>query len=70
MPYVWQYAASIAVAALLAGLAVVQAGNAADFGLSPVAAKWLGVLSAVLGVLAGALPSWRRPPSDERKGLD
>lgn len=72
MPYGYTlaYAAAVAVAAILAGLAVIQAGNPADFGLSPLVVKWLGVVTAVLGIVAGALPSWRRPPSEERRGLD
>ena len=68
--YTLQYAGAVVVAAVLAGMAVIQAGNPSEFGLDPIAAKWLGVLSAMLGILAGALPSWRRPPDDARRGLD
>ncbi len=68
--YKYQYAAAIAVAMLLGGLAVVQAGDPTEFGLSPVLAKWLGVAAAMLGILAGALPSWRKFPNPDRKGLD
>lgn len=69
-PYTAAYGAAVVVAMILGGLAVIQAGSPSDFGLNPIAAKWLGVVSAMLGILAGALPSWRRPPNDERKGLD
>lgn len=60
--YQAQYFAACAITAFLAGAAVVQAGDPARFGLSPVAIAWLGVVVAVLGTLNGLLPSVRRPP--------
>ncbi len=70
MSYTIQYWAAVVVAVALGGLTFLQAGDAESFGISPVVVKWLGVVSAMLGVLAGALPSWRRPPNDARAGLD
>ena len=57
--YAAQRYLSIAVAVVLAGIGVVQAANPADFGLTPVAVRWLGVATAMLGVLATVLPSVR-----------
>lgn len=64
MTYSQQKTAVIILAAILAGLAIIQAANAADFGLGPIAMRWLGVLGAVLGVLAGFLPSVRGMSTD------
>lgn len=64
MTYAAQKRAAIAVAIILAGLAVVQAAAPADFGLTPVMARWLGVLTAMLGVAAGFLPSVRGMGAD------
>jgi hypothetical protein len=60
--YSIQYYAGVFVAMLLAGLAILQAADPTDFGLTVVQGRWVGVVAAMLGVLAGALPSWRRPP--------
>lgn len=64
MSYQTQRYLSIAVSVLLAGLAVIQLANPADFGLTPVMAHWLGVIVAMLGVLAGFLPSVRGMGND------
>ena len=42
---------SIAIAVVLAGIGVIMAGKAEDFGLSPVAVRWLGVVVAMLGAV-------------------
>jgi hypothetical protein len=55
---------AIAVAVLLTGCAVILAANPADFGLTPVAARWLGVVVAMLGVAQGFLPSVRGMSQD------
>lgn len=59
MSYQAQRYAAVAVAVLSAGLAVILAADPVDFGLSPIAARWLGVVAAMLAVLAGFLPSVR-----------
>lgn len=64
MSYQTQRYVAIAVAVLLAGLAVIQVADPADFGLSPVMARWLGVVVAMLGVLATFLPSVRGMGND------
>ncbi len=64
MSYQTQKYLAIAVSAVLAGLALVQVGNPADFGLSPVLAHWLNVVIAMLGILAGVLPSVRNLGGD------
>lgn len=63
MSYTTQYILAVIVGLLVVGLGVIQAATPADYGMSAIQFKWLGVFSAMLGVLAGALPSWRKPPS-------
>lgn len=55
---------AIAVAVLSAGLGVLQVADPADFGLTPVMIRWLGVLTAMLAVLAGLLPRIQGPTAD------
>jgi asparagine N-glycosylation enzyme membrane subunit Stt3 len=64
MSYQAQRYLAIVVAVLLAGIAVIQVADPADFGLSPVAAHWLGVVVAMLGVLSSFLPSVRGMGTD------
>lgn len=66
MSYRHQRVAAFAVAVVLGGLAVVQAGDPADFGLTPVAGRWLAVLASMLGIAAGFLPSVRGMGSDPK----
>jgi hypothetical protein len=69
-PYSLAYGAAVLVAMLLAGLGLIQVADAERLGISPIVKEWLGIVSAMLGVLAGALPSWRKPPNEARKGQD
>jgi hypothetical protein len=64
MSYQAQRYAAIAVSVVLAGLGVILVADPADFGLTPVAARWLGVAVAMLGVLQGFLPSVRGMGTD------
>lgn len=64
LSYQGQKTAAIVVAMLLAGLAIVQVADPADFGLTAVAVRWVGVVTAMLGVLAGFLPSVRGMGND------
>lgn len=64
MSYAQQRYLAYAVAIILAGLAIVQAADPADFGLTPVMARWLGVIASMLGVAAGFLPSVRGRSTD------
>jgi hypothetical protein len=64
MTYRQQRYLAVAVAVVLAGIGVLQVADPSDFGLTPVALRWLGVLSAMLGVLAGYLPSVRGRGTD------
>lgn len=59
LSYANQRMLAVAVAVLLAGVAVVQVADPADFGLTPVMVRWLGVIGAMLGVLSSFLPSVR-----------
>lgn len=70
MPYRWQYACSVAVAVALALIGAIQLANPDDLGISPRVVAWTQVLVPGLGILAGILPSVRRPPSDNREGMD
>jgi hypothetical protein len=64
MSYATQRYLSIAVAMTLAGWALVQVADPADFGLTPVIVRWLGVVMAMLGVGQGFLPSVRGMSKD------
>lgn len=70
MSYRVMYGISIGVAVLGAMLVAVQASGAQALGLSSTAFNWLPILNAGLIVLAGVLPSVRKPPSDDRVGMD
>lgn len=68
--YRLMYAGSVLVAFLLAVFGAIQLAAPADLGISPIVINWLKVLTPGLGIVAGVLPSLRRPPSDARTGLD
>lgn len=63
MTYSQQRIAAILVAAILVGIAALQAAPM-DFGLTPIMARWLGLVGTVLGVVAGFLPSVRGMSTD------
>lgn len=62
--YAQQRYLAYAVAIALAGWAIVQAANPADYGLTPIMVRWLGVIMSMLGVAAGFLPSVRGRSTD------
>lgn len=64
LSYQTQRILAIVVGALLAGCALIQVADPADFGLTPVMVHWLNVLVAMLGVVAGVLPSVRGMGTD------
>ena len=70
MSYRVQYALSIAVAISAAIIGAVQLSNPEDLGISPVLINWTKVITPGLAVLAGVLPSLRKPPNDDRVGMD
>lgn len=51
---------AIVIAVSLAMLGAVQAADPVLLGISPVMARWFGIISAGLGVLAGFLPPVHR----------
>lgn len=55
---------SIAVAVALGMLGAVQLASPESLGISPVAARWLGILGTGLGVLATFLPRVQGPTTD------
>lgn len=55
---------SVAVAVCLAMLAAVQIADPVTLGISPVAARWLGIVATGLGVLATFLPKVTGPNND------
>lgn len=59
LSYQTQRMLAIAVAMLLSGWAIIQVADPADFGMTPIVARWLGVIMSMLGVAAGFLPSVR-----------
>lgn len=70
MSYTILYSLSIAVAVLAAVIGAIQLANPDDLGLSPVFINWTKIITPGLAVLAGVLPSLRRPPDDTRTGMD
>lgn len=58
-----QYVASWTVAIVAAFVGVVAAvSDPSELGLSPVLFRWIVVCNAFLTIVAGLLPSIRRPP--------
>jgi hypothetical protein len=55
---------SIAVAVALGMLGAVQLAAPESLGISPVAARWLGIVAAGLGILQGFLPRVQGPTTD------
>lgn len=55
---------SIAVAVALGMLGAVQLADPAALGISPVAARWLGIVGTGLGVLATFLPKVTDPTTE------
>ncbi len=69
IPYRYRYYAGIVVSVLAALIGFIQLAGPADLGFSPVAARWLGVIAAMLVFLAGPLPNPfggpRKPPQEK-----
>lgn len=57
-------AISIAVAVALAMLAAVQLASPESLGISPVAARWLGIVATGLGIAQTFLPRAQGPTKD------
>jgi hypothetical protein len=57
-------AISIAVAVALAMLAAVQLASPESLGISPVAARWLGIVATGLGLAQTFLPRAQGPTKD------
>lgn len=57
-------ALSIAVAVALGMLLLVQAADPLSLGITPIAARWLGIIAGGLGILQGFLPRLQGPSTD------
>jgi hypothetical protein len=55
---------SIAVSVALGMLGAVQLASPESLGISPIAARWLGIVATGLGILAGFLPRVQGPTTD------
>ncbi len=55
---------SIAVAVALGMLAAIQLASPESLGIPAVAARWLGIVAAGLGILQGFLPRVQGPTTD------
>lgn len=55
---------SIAVAVALGMLGAVQLASPESLGISPIVARWLGIVATGLGILAGFLPRVQGPSTD------
>jgi len=55
---------SVAVAVSIGMLGAVLLAHPAELGISPVAARWLGIISVGLGILQGFLPRVQGPTTD------
>lgn len=55
---------SVAVAVAIGMLGAVLLAAPADLGISPVAARWLGIVAVGLGILQGFLPRVQGPTTD------
>ena len=55
---------SIAVSVGIGMLGAVLLANPGDLGISPVAARWLGIIAVGLGILQGFLPRVQGPTTD------
>jgi hypothetical protein len=64
MTYQQQRYLSIAVAIALGMLGAVQLAAPETLGISPVAARWLGIVATGLGILQGFLPNVRGRSTD------
>jgi hypothetical protein len=55
---------SIACAVALGMLGAILLANPADLGISPIAARWLGIIAVGLGILQGFLPKVQGATND------
>jgi len=70
MTYSIQYGLAVGVSLASVAVGVILNTPAANLGISPIVAEWFKVILPVLSVLAGILPSVRRPPEEARRGKD
>lgn len=70
MSYQVMYALSIVTAIAIGIIGAIQMADAEKLGISDALVEWLKIVVVGLGILQGFLPSVRKPPSDERIGMD
>lgn len=68
----YRLAYALAIVTLLATTLVtlIQAADPVSLGFSPLAARWLGIVGGLLGVVASLLPRVNKRPEESRRGLD
>lgn len=70
LSYTLLYALAIVVLLTSTLVTLVQAADPASLGFSPLAARWLGIGSGLLGVVASLLPRVNKRPDSSRRGMD
>jgi hypothetical protein len=70
MPYQVMYGLSIATAIAIGVCGAIQLADADTLGISQQFVEWTKIVVVGLGILQGFLPSVRKPPSDDRVGMD
>ena len=68
--YTFMYALAVIVAVLSAVIGALQLANPEELGISPQVIAWTKIITPGLAILAGFLPSVRKPPDSQRQGLD
>ena len=62
IPYAVQYYVAVVVFVMGVVIGAIQIAGPDELGLSPIVFRWIGVVGAVLTVLAGVLPKIQSPP--------
>lgn len=70
MNYNVMYGLAVGIAIVLAIIGAIQLADPAELGISPTVVAWTKVITPGLGILSAILPSVRKPPSDDRQGMD
>ena len=66
VPYAVQWWMAVVVTVLLLTAGAITAFGPEELGISPVAFRWIGVATIVLGGVSGFLPKLQSPPDGRR----